>query len=142
MNKTIETLNARVTYKTPALEQPAEEGKQILSGKPTKWMTPTGSMEYTAAFFKYFSQICTELTTNPDSRRAVIHGPDGACWTSTQYFIRNNRLHTYTTYRSLDKAHLQADLAIQAFFTSTLANHLEIQTGDVTFNIMNFHEYV
>lgn len=135
---TIETLNKTLTF--PAKAGSATVGRLILTGQhQTKWMTKEASKSYFNAVDCQVDFVHSLLAADPYTRQAVIHGPLGACWVATQ-LIRDNELdghHLVAMYRSMDTAHLQADIDLQTAIGHVFADKIL----SLTFHITSYHTY-
>ena len=108
-----------------------------------------------------FAEVVTELTHNPESRRAVCiytrptmwreYDRDGMndfmCTNTVQYLIRDNRLHAVVNMRSSDAVWgYKGDRYWQAYVQARLhevlvAVYPELLIGDVIWNAGSLHVY-
>jgi thymidylate synthase len=106
--------------------------------------------------FEQYKSVLLELQNNPHSRRAqmIYTRPsmwrdynangmsDFICTTAVQYFIRNNKLISYVTMRSNDAFHgYRNDVAWQKYIQSMLAKELNVEAGDMIWNVGSLHLY-
>ena len=137
-DNTVERLNVQLDLPIGS----ATVGRAILSGqKQTKWMNKDSSEAYSLAIERQGSLVRQHLA-DEGTRRAVIHGPQDACWVATQLIKDKEQdgYHLTAFYRSLDTDHADADADIQAaighafvdrllsctFFVTCLHTYLEI----------------
>ena len=103
-----------------------------------------------------YTNVWSELSHNPSSRRAVMYYTrptmhrdgkengmnDFMCTTHVQYFIRNNYLHTIVNMRSNDAVFgYMNDIAWQRYVTFQLALDLEVFVGPIEWNVGSLHIY-
>jgi thymidylate synthase len=138
----------------------------IPGGPPAIWKqvaTPDGRINsnYGWCIFSHdnvnqFHRVENELRTNPDSRRAIMiytrptmwedynkNGmSDFMCTNAVQYMIRNGRLEAHVQMRSNDVVFgYRNDYAWQEHVQKLLAQKLDIQTGDIYWNVGSLHVY-
>lgn len=103
-----------------------------------------------------FHRVENELREKPDSRRAVMiynrpsmwddYNRDGMsdfmCTNAVQYFIRDGRLEAHVQMRSNDVVYgFRNDVAWQHHVQKLLAKKLEVQIGDIFWNVGSLHIY-
>lgn len=103
-----------------------------------------------------FHRVENELRANPESRRAVMiytrpsmwdeYNKDGMsdfmCTNAVQYMIRDNKLEAHVQMRSNDVwAGYRNDVAWQRHVLQLLADKLEVQPGDIYWNVGSLHCY-
>ena len=103
-----------------------------------------------------YENVKEELKANPNSRRAIMiynrpeiwneYNIDGAsdfiCTNSVAYYIRNGELHCSVSMRSNDVVYgYKNDYAWQQFVLHQLANDLDVDTGDMIWQVQNLHVY-
>ena len=103
-----------------------------------------------------FSRVVIELQGNKDSRRgqmiytrptmhtdcSVDGMSDFMCTTAVQYLIRDNKLISYVTMRSNDAwAGYRNDYAWQLDVQKRVAEALQIECGDIIWNVASLHVY-
>lgn len=103
-----------------------------------------------------FNYVLSELTSNPESRRAVMiyNRPsmhkdafengrqDFMCTHSVHYFIRNNKLIALVNMRSNDLVFgYNNDYAWQRYVQERLAEMLEVKVGEMHWNVGSAHVY-
>lgn len=137
---TIENLGTTLTF--PAAAASSTRGRVILAGhENTKWMNPNAAIDYTAAIAKGKPYAAAALEVDPHTRRAVIHGPQGACWIATQVIsdpANPGCYKVFAFFRSLDKDHVQADLDMQ----SAIAHMFVDRISTITLFATCYHEYL
>ena len=115
-----------------------------------------GHLIFSEKYYDQFSQACTELSNNPDSRRASMiytrpsiwmeyneNGKnDFICTNSVTYYIRDDRLHAVVQMRSNDVIFgYRNDYAWQEYVLEEMALELNISPGDITWQVQNLHVY-
>ena len=115
-----------------------------------------GHLIFSEKYYDQFSQVCAELSNNPDSRRASMiytrpsiwmeyneNGKnDFICTNSVTYYIRDNQLHAVVQMRSNDVIFgYRNDYAWQEYVLEELALELNISPGDITWQVQNLHVY-
>lgn len=103
-----------------------------------------------------FNNVLSELTCNPESRRAVMiyNRPsmhkdgfencrqDFMCTHSVHYFIRNKKLISLVNMRSNDLVFgYNNDYAWQRYVQERLAEMLEVKVGEMHWNVGSAHVY-
>jgi thymidylate synthase len=103
-----------------------------------------------------FLSVQTELSKNPESRRAIIiytrptmwhdyneNGrQDFMCTSTVQYLIRDNQLHTVVNMRSNDAIFgYRNDCAWQKTVQSRLADGLNVEPGPIHWQVGSLHIY-
>lgn len=103
-----------------------------------------------------FDNVVKELQKNPDSRRAQmiytrpsmhydynVNGmSDFMCTNTVQYLIRGGRLVSLVSMRSNDAVFgYKNDFAWQKYVAERLAERLDIQVGDIIWNVGSLHVY-
>jgi thymidylate synthase len=106
--------------------------------------------------YKQYERVLNELKTNKFSRRAVMiytrptmwidynkNGmSDFMCTNAVQYMIRNDRLEAVVQMRSNDVVYgYKNDYAWQKYIQTKLANDLNVQTGNIHWNVGSLHVY-
>jgi hypothetical protein len=140
---TIETLGFRVTF--PAGAGSATIGRETLLGRiNTKWMTKPACDDYLAALRKGMPQVHKELEQDPHTRRAVLHGPVGACWVATQVIstATPGEYEAHVMYRSMDEEHLKHDLHLQTAIAHAMLEPVGARLTRVVFSITSYHSYL
>jgi thymidylate synthase len=67
---------------------------------------------------------------------------DFMCTNAVGYLIRNNRLHAHVSMRSNDLwAGYRNDRAWQKYILDKLASDLDIESGDIYWNVTSLHLY-
>ena len=97
-----------------------------------------------------------ELKQSPDSRRAVMiyqrpsiwseYHIDGCndfiCTNSVAYYIRKGKLHCSVSMRSNDVVYgYKNDYAWQQYMLMNLANDLDVEPGNMIWQVQNLHVY-
>ena len=103
-----------------------------------------------------YSHCLAELKQNPDSRRAVMiyqrpsiwseYHIDGCndfiCTNSVAYYIRKGKLHCSVSMRSNDVVYgYKNDYAWQQYMLMNLANDLDVEPGNMIWQVQNLHVY-
>ena len=103
-----------------------------------------------------YDNCLAELKANPNSRRAMmiynrpsIWGEynlegmsDFICTNSVAYYIRNDELHCSVSMRSNDVVYgYKNDYAWQQYVLNELANDLNIEPGNMIWQVQNLHVY-
>jgi len=103
-----------------------------------------------------YNKVLAELKTAPNSRRAIMiytrptmwddynkNGmSDFMCTNAVQYLIRNNQVHSIVQMRSNDIwAGYRNDYAWQVYVLKSLANDLNIESGNIYWNVGSLHCY-
>ena len=103
-----------------------------------------------------YDNVLKELKQNPDSRRATMiytrpsmhtdYNKDGMsdfmCTNAVGYLIRNNRLHAHVSMRSNDVIFgYKNDYSWQKYVLDKLAFDLNIELGDIYWNVTSLHVY-
>ena len=103
-----------------------------------------------------YDHVKNELLKNRDSRRAVMiytrpsmwqdyqkfARNDFVCTNAVQYVIRKEKLHAIVQMRSIDVVFgFRNDLAWQQEVLRRLAADLEVETGDITWQVGSLHVY-
>ena len=103
-----------------------------------------------------YNSALKELKKNPDSRRAIMvytrpniqtdYCRDGMsdfiCTNTVQYFIRANKLITFVSMRSNDVVFgYRNDYAWQKHVTDKLAADLNVEAGEIIWNVGSLHVY-
>ena len=106
--------------------------------------------------FSQYDKVLNELKTSPESRRAIMiytrptmwydyndNGrSDFMCTNAVQYMIRNNKLQTIVQMRSNDVIFgYKNDFAWQKEIHEKLAGDLNIEYGDIHWNVGSLHVY-
>lgn len=138
----------------------------IPGGPPVVWKTvadPDGFINSNYGYLIYsqengnqYVNTLNELKQNPGSRRATMiytrpsmwveynkNGrSDFICTNTVQYLIRNDQLHAVVQMRSNDAwAGYRNDRAWQQHVLEKLANDLQIEPGDLHWNVGSLHVY-
>lgn len=115
-----------------------------------------GHLIFSEKYYDQFSRVCTELSNNPDSRRASMiytrpsiwmeyneNGKnDFICTNSVTYYIRDDQLHAVVQMRSNDVIFgYRNDYAWQEYVLEELAIELDIECGDIHWQVQNLHVY-
>ena len=115
-----------------------------------------GHLIYSDKYHAQYDQVLSELTNNPDSRRAsmiytrpsiwIEYNENGKndfiCTNSVTYYIRDNALHCVVQMRSNDVIFgYRNDWAWQDYVLRHLANDLSIDVGDIHWQVQNLHVY-
>lgn len=115
-----------------------------------------GHLIFSEKYYDQFARVCTELSNNPDSRRASMiytrpsiwmeyneNGKnDFICTNSVTYYIRDNQLHAVVQMRSNDVIFgYRNDYAWQEYVLEELAIELDIDCGDIHWQVQNLHVY-
>ena len=103
-----------------------------------------------------YDKCLAELKTNPNSRRALMiyQRPsiwdeyylggcsDFICTNSVAYYIRSGELHCSVSMRSNDVVYgYKNDYAWQQYVLHKLANDLDVDVGDMIWQVQNLHVY-
>lgn len=103
-----------------------------------------------------YQHVVEELKKNVDSRRAIMiytrpsiwneYNQDGRsdfiCTNAVQYLIRDNKLHAIVSMRSNDTIFgYRNDWHWQNYVLNKLANDLNIEPGDIYWNVGSLHVY-
>ena len=103
-----------------------------------------------------YDNVVKELKSNPNSRRALMvynrpeiwneYNIDGAsdfiCTNSVAYYIRNDRLDCSVSMRSNDVVYgYKNDYAWQQFVLHDLAYDLNLEVGNMIWQVQNLHVY-
>ena len=115
-----------------------------------------GNLIYSHARGRQYEMVKCELEANPNSRRAVmiynrptmhteynINGmSDFVCTNAVQYLIRNDKLDAVVQMRSNDVVFgYRNDYAWQLHVLEKLAAELDIEVGDIHWNVGSLHVY-
>mgnify|MGYP000043346283 CR=1 FL=1 len=115
-----------------------------------------GHLIYSHANGKQYDNVKLELSKNPDSRRAVMiyirptmhqeynidSMSDFICTNAVQYMIRDNKLQAVVQMRSNDVVFgYRNDYAWQKYVLDKLANDLNVESGDIYWNVGSLHVY-
>lgn len=138
---TIENLNVTITHQIT--DSNISRGYSILWNKQnSKWMNSTAIDDYLTAIQSQLPILKRELASYPDTRRAVMHGPQGACWVATQVIAVDVGVYNATaTYRSMDQDHLETDVALQSYIAAIMLGGVG-KLNTLTLNIASFHKYL
>jgi thymidylate synthase len=103
-----------------------------------------------------FESCVAELKKNPFSRRAIMiytrpsmqydynkNGmSDFMCTNAVQYLIREDKIHAVVQMRSNDVVYgYKNDFAWQEYVLNELADRLDIERGDIHWNVGSLHVY-
>ena len=106
--------------------------------------------------YNQYDNVVRELKKNPDSRRAIMiytrpsmhldaieNGRnDFMCTNAVTYFIRDNKLHSVVQMRSNDAVFgYKNDYAFQSYVMDKLCEDLEIERGDMHWQVASLHVY-
>jgi thymidylate synthase len=129
--------------------------KQI-SGKDGMINSNYGWCIYSPNNGSQYNKVLQELKTNPESRRATMiytrptmHRDynvggmsDFICTNAVCYYIRNNQLHSVVQMRSNDAVYgYKNDYAWQKHVLKNLSLDLEVQAGNLYWQVQNLHVY-
>jgi thymidylate synthase len=129
--------------------------KQI-SGKGGMINSNYGWCIYSPNNLSQYNKVVQELKTNPLSRRAVMiytrptmhrdYNAEGMadfiCTNAVSYYIRDNMLHTVVQMRSNDAVYgYKNDWAWQRHVQLKLAAELEVEPGNLHWQVQNLHVY-
>jgi thymidylate synthase len=138
----------------------------IPGGPPEIWKrvaTPDGYINsnygwciWSDANYNQYTNVLDELRSNPDSRRATmiytrptmhmdykLNGmSDFMCTNTVQYLVRDNKLHSLVYMRSNDAVFgYKNDYACQKHVVDSLAKELNIEPGNIHWNVASLHVY-
>jgi len=138
----------------------------IAGGPPTIWKLVAdkdgfinsnyGWCIFSEKNFNQYEKVLNELKTSPTSRRAImiytrptmwydynVNGrSDFMCTNAVQYMIRNNKLQTIVQMRSNDVLFgYKNDYAWQRNIHEKLADDLNVDPGDIHWNVGSLHVY-
>lgn len=129
---------------------------QAISDKDGMINSNYGYLIYNKKNGEQFIKVRDELTKNPNSRRAVmiytrptIHDEynlngmsDFICTNAVQYLIRDKKLHAIVQMRSNDVVFgYRNDFAWQQYVLEFLADELNVEYGDITWQVGSLHVY-
>ena len=115
-----------------------------------------GYLIYSEDNHKQYENVLNELKQNPFSRRATMiytrpsiwneYNQDGMsdfiCTNSVGYLIRDNKLHAHVVMRSNDTIFgYKNDRYWQHYVQTKLANELNVEVGDIFWNVTSLHVY-
>ena len=115
-----------------------------------------GHLIFSGKYYNQFERCVSELTRNPDSRRAsmIYTRPsiwmeynendknDFICTNSVSYYIRDDKLHCVVQMRSNDVIFgYRNDYAWQEHVLEELADELRIDCGNIYWQVQNLHVY-
>jgi len=115
-----------------------------------------GYLIYSDKFHGQYFKVAEELRMNPDGRRAtmIYNRPgiwseyveggksDFICTNAVAYYIRNNELHCSVSMRSNDVVYgYKNDYAWQQYVLHKLAHDLDVEPGDMIWQVQNLHVY-
>lgn len=115
-----------------------------------------GKLIFSDKYFNQFNKVINELKENQETRRAtmVYNRPsiweeyqengknDFICTNAVTYYIRSNTLHCVVQMRSNDVVYgYKNDYAWQSYILKLLAGLLEIQFGNIYWQVQNLHIY-
>lgn len=115
-----------------------------------------GHLIFSRKYYNQFERCVSELTRNPDSRRAsmIYTRPsiwmeynendknDFICTNSVSYYIRDDKLHCVVQMRSNDVIFgYRNDYAWQEHVLEELADELRIDCGSIYWQVQNLHVY-
>jgi thymidylate synthase len=115
-----------------------------------------GHLIFSDKYHNQFEQVVDELRRNKDSRRAsmVYQRPsiwveyndncknDFICTNAVTYYIRDNELHSVVQMRSNDVIFgYRNDYAWQEYVLYALADELNVDTGQMYWQVQNLHVY-
>ena len=115
-----------------------------------------GHLIFSDKYHNQFEQVVEELRCNKDSRRAsmVYQRPsiwveyndncknDFICTNAVTYYIRNNELHSVVQMRSNDVIFgYRNDYAWQEYVLYALADELNVNAGQMYWQVQNLHVY-
>lgn len=111
---------------------------------------------YSAENGNQFINVVEELKSNPNSRRAImiytrphmhydynfLGMNDFMCTNTVQYLIRNDKIYSIVNMRSNDVVYgYKNDRAWQEYVLTQLSKELNIETGDIVWNVGSLHVY-
>jgi len=111
---------------------------------------------YSAENGNQYTNVVEELKSNPNSRRAImiytrphmhydynfLGMNDFMCTNTVQYLIRNNKIYSIVNMRSNDVVYgYKNDRAWQEYVLTQLSKELNIETGDIVWNVGSLHVY-
>ena len=115
-----------------------------------------GYLIYSDKFHGQYFKVAEELRMNPDGRRAtmIYNRPgiwseyveggksDFICTNAVAYYIRNGRLDCCVQMRSNDVIYgYKNDYAWQQYVLSNLADDLDLEVGNMIWQVQNLHVY-
>ncbi len=115
-----------------------------------------GHLIYSKKYHEQYNQVLSELKRNPDSRRAVMiytrpsiwveyneNGKnDFICTNAVAYYIRDGKLHAVVQMRSNDVVFgYKNDRAWAEFILTDLALNLNLEPGNIYWQVQNLHVY-
>jgi thymidylate synthase len=120
-----------------------------------------GHLLFSEKYYEQFESAMNELIENPDSRRAqmIYNRPsiwieyneggksDFICTNAQTFYIRNNKLHMVSQMRSNDvifgykNDYAWAQYLMDRAVDSLLETGVEIEKGDLIWQVMNLHVY-
>jgi len=115
-----------------------------------------GYLIYSDKFHGQYFKVAEELRMNPDGRRAtmIYNRPgiwseyvesgksDFICTNAVAYYIRNGRLDCCVQMRSNDVIYgYKNDYAWQQYILSNLADDLDLEVGNMIWQVQNLHVY-
>ena len=115
-----------------------------------------GTLIFSEKYNNQFENVVNELIANPDGRRAtmVYNRPsiwseyndngksDFICTNAVTYYIRNDELHCSVSMRSNDVVYgYKNDYAWQQYVLNELANDLNIEPGNMIWQVQNLNVY-
>ena len=115
-----------------------------------------GHLIFSDKYYNQFEQVVDELRRNRDSRRAsmVYQRPsiwveyndncknDFICTNAVTYYIRDDELHSVVQMRSNDVIFgYRNDYAWQEYVLYALADELNVDTGQMYWQVQNLHVY-
>ena len=115
-----------------------------------------GHLIYSNVYHNQYNRVLQELSTAPDGRRAmmVYNRPDiwdeynengmsdFICTNAVAYYIRNGRLDCCVQMRSNDVVFgYKNDYAWQQYVLHELANDLDLEVGNMIWQVQNLHVY-
>lgn len=115
-----------------------------------------GKLIFSEEYSDQYNNTFQELKSNPDSRRAIMiyNRPsmhyefneegknDFICTNAVTYYIRDNKLNCVVQMRSNDVIFgFRNDYAWQAYVLANLAIDLQIEVGDIYWQVQNLHVY-
>ena len=136
--------------------EPTPQIWQAISDKDGMINSNYGYLIYNKKNGEQFIKVRDELTKNPNSRRAVmiytrptIHDEynlngmsDFICTNAVQYLIRDKKLHAIVQMRSNDVVFgYRNDFAWQQYVLEFLADELNVEYGDITWQVGSLHVY-
>jgi thymidylate synthase len=136
--------------------EPTPQIWQAISDKDGNINSNYGYLIYNKKNGEQFIKVRDELTKNPNSRRAVmiytrptIHDEynlngmsDFICTNAVQYLIRDKKLHAIVQMRSNDVVFgYRNDFAWQQYVLGFLADELNVEYGDITWQVGSLHVY-